>query len=408
MMGTTVNIYLAVAPDQEPAAQTIAERCLEWLRAVETHLSRFHAESELCQLNRAAGRWFSASPLLFAAVATALHAAQSSDGLFDPTLLPRLEALGYDRDFAEIAHREVSLAHDALAQTAVMSGGWRAIELDPRGRRIHLPAGVRLDLGGIAKGWAADVALERFCGACPGALVNVGGDLRARGGPQPGKGWPVGILGPGELGTAGEQRQIATITLSRGGLATSGALRRWWYTGGIRCHHLLDPRSGLPVPLWIDGADETEEDEVGRPNALLATATALAPTATAAEVAAKVALLRGLPAALECVEADWRARQVPLPLARQRSRATATSLESPVALLLTLGNGELRLSANLREYLATWSTEGAPVPDVVSFGTTSERKLASKPEVNTNLQHASSPPAPSLSRSEQGVKRARR
>lgn len=346
MMGTTVSVHLAVEPAQEPAAQGIAERCLAWLREVDSHLSRFRPESELCQLNRAGGRWFSASPLLYAAVEAAVRAAWESDGLFDPTMLPRLEALGYDRDFAQIAHREVAAAP---AEDAPQAGGWRGIELDARARRIRLPEGVRVDLGGIAKGWAADLALERYCGACPGALVNVGGDLRARGGPQPGEGWSVGILGPADPSGPDEQRRVATVTFSRGGLATSGALRRWWYVGGVRRHHLLDPHTGLPARLWIDAADDA--NAVSGPT-LPATATALAPTAAQAEVAAKVALLRGYPAALERVDADWQAYQLRIGVAEP---------QPPVALLLTLGSGELRLSANLHEYLATWATEGAPV-----------------------------------------------
>jgi FAD:protein FMN transferase len=348
MMGTTVSVHLAVEPDHEPEAQDIATACMEWLHEVDKHLSRFRPESELCQLNRSSGHWFSASSLLYAAVAEAVNAADASDGLFDPTLLTRLEALGYDRDFDQIAQREVTATAEPEATPA--GGGWRDIELDARHRRIRLPTGIRLDLGGIAKGWAADVALERFCGPCPGALVNVGGDLRAHGGPQPGEGWAVGILGPGRPENSSGQQQVATITFSRGGLATSGALKRWWYAGGTRRHHLLDPRTGLPALLWVDGSQADERDSSAP---LLATATALAATAARAEVAAKVALLRGLPAALERVEADWNG---------QGKQIGAAQTQPTVALLLTLGNGELRLSANLREYLATWATEGAPVP----------------------------------------------
>lgn len=367
LMGTEVSVHLAAEPAQAAAAQASAAACLAWLAEVDARLSRFRPESELCRLNRAGGRWFPASALLFAAVERAVTAAHESDGLFDPTLLPQLEALGYDRDFALIAHREVAeLAPPAAppidapptATPPVAAGGWRAIALDARRQRIRLPAGVRLDLGGIAKGWAADVALAAFCGGYAGAMVNVGGDLALRGGPQPGRGWSVGIRDPREELNPGARTQVATITLSRGGLATSGALRRWWLRDGARQHHLLDPRTGRPTRVWIAGTDECEPPAhlapVGEESPLLATATALAPTAAQAEVAAKVALLRGYPRALEHLDAAEGARRV--------AGDPGAAAEPPLALLLTFGTGAVRLSANMREYLATWGTEGAPVP----------------------------------------------
>ena len=92
--------------------------------------------------------------------------------------------------------------------------------------------------------------------------VNVGGDLRMRGGPRPGESWTAGIRDPRRAvadeaaeanGEAGPH--VAVVAFSRGGLATSGAVQRWWRQGGLRRHHMLDPRSGLPMPLWIEAAD---------------------------------------------------------------------------------------------------------------------------------------------------------
>jgi thiamine biosynthesis lipoprotein len=351
LMGTDVSVHLAVDPAGEARAQANAAHCMDWLAEVDVRLSRFRPESELCQLNRAAGRWFAASPLLYAAVARALAAAHKSDGLFDPTLLAQLERLGYDRDFAQIAHQEITAESRPAAVPMPSAGGWREIALDARHQRIRLPAGVRLDLGGIAKGWAADRALERFCAQGAGALVNVGGDLRLRGGPQPGTGWSVGIRHPRAGLDPSTPEHIATITLSRGGLATSGALRRWWLRSGQRQHHLLDPRTGAPAPLWI-AASDSEPDQPGDLNHL-ATVTALAQTAAEAEVAAKVAVLQAYPHTLQ---------PAPAISAAQKEHGWSLHAESSVALLLTFGTGELRLSANAGAYLATWGTEGAPLP----------------------------------------------
>ena len=145
---------------------------------------------------------------------------------------------------------------------------------------------------------------------------------------------------------------VAVITLSRGGLATSGALRRWWLRDGQRQHHLLDPRTGRPMPLWIDDRDPAEPGSTSA-NPLLATATALAPTAARAEVAAKVALLRGYPRALQAVEAAWK---------RYGAVGPETDADAGVALALTFGNGEVVLSQNLSAYLASWGTQGATLP----------------------------------------------
>ncbi len=310
-------------------------------------------------------------PLLYAATAVALHSARASSGRFDPTLLCEIEALGYDRDFALIAERETvgSQAREPTARPPFVPGKWRGIELDPAGRRIRLPKDGRLDLGGIAKGWAADVAFHRFGLEFGGVLINLGGDLRAHGGPQEGENWSVGIrdprfervkpkalpptgtptLEPMQTQTEPPTGYAAILGVSRGGLATSGALRRWWLQNGKRQHHLLNPETGLPMELWID-AEATPRAAAGtRP--LIATATALAPTAARAEVAAKVALLRGYPLALREVEAAW---ERPIPL----GRGMPINADAAVALVLTVGTGEIAVSSNLESYLATWGSLG--------------------------------------------------
>ncbi|HZC76304.1 MAG TPA: FAD:protein FMN transferase [Ktedonobacterales bacterium] len=354
-MATQVSVQLAVPPQQARAAESSADAVLAFLREVDARLSRFRPESELCVLNRAAGGWFVASSLLFEAVVAALRAAHASGGLFDPALLPQLEALGYDRDFDLIARGESATGQPV---GTFAPGAWRDIELEAGGRRIRLPHGLRLDLGGIAKGWAADVAIERLCAPFAHALVNVGGDLRLRGGPQPGASWTAGMRDPrrapadvADVANGDAGPHVAVVAFSRGGLATSGAVRRWWRQGGIRRHHLLDPRSGLPAPLWIEAADGDE---------LIATATALAPTAARAEVAAKVALLRGYPGALRAVEDAW---------ARDGAVGAADAdADAGVALALVMGSGAVELSANVAEWLATWGTEGAPLPANVTPG----------------------------------------
>ncbi|HLV99457.1 MAG TPA: FAD:protein FMN transferase [Ktedonobacterales bacterium] len=338
IMATDVSIHLAVPPAQEKFARVAIQAGMNWMHEVEQRLTRFDENSELCQLNDAAGRWQPTSAMLFTVMREAVAAAEKSGGLFDPTLLPQLEALGYDRDFS-LLHRQAN--HLAESVYAASEASWRGIEFDAPRRRVLLPQGTRLDLGGIAKGWAADVALKRFFQPFDNVIINVGGDLRQRGGPQPGESWTVGIRDPrtDHLPTGDN---IAIVRVGQGGLATSGASRRWWYQGGQRQHHLLDPRTGRPASIWMPPSAENAEGADAAQ--LIATATALAPTAAQAEVAAKVALLRGYPAALEAVEAAWN-----------EGRAHQTE---GVALLLVIGNGQIVLSANMNEYLAICGAGG--------------------------------------------------
>jgi thiamine biosynthesis lipoprotein len=358
IMGTEINVQLAALPEQQAASAAAAEAVLAFLRDVDRRLSRFRPDSDLSQLNRHAGTWFPASDMLFAVVSQAVRAAEHTQGLFDPSLLFHIHAAGYDRDFADIARQPVHLME--APSSLPPSGRWRDVQLDYGQRRILLPKECGMDLGGIAKGWAADEALVRFCANFPGALINVGGDLRAHGGPQPGKAWTIGIPDPRGESSPEYAHDLAIITISRGGLATSGAVRRWWWKDGERQHHLLDPRTGHPAALWIDADTEPEVD-----GPLLATATALAPTAAQAEVAAKVALLRGAPEAVQAVDIAWNRFGALDP--REDSHAPGV-VDRGVALFLTFGNGQFMMSQNMQEYLASWGTEAAPLPVRIHLG----------------------------------------
>lgn len=368
MMGCDVSAQIAVEPWRVAQAEAALSSCFAWFAEVERRLSRFQPDSELCALNRAAGSWFAASETLYTAVFVAAQAALASDGLFNPALLHRMEALGYDRDFALLSREMTPLAPHARAG-ATASGlasaepldAWRGVLFDSALLRIRLPEGVAIDLGGIAKGWAADVALERYCQTFPGALLNVGGDLRLHGGPQPGQPWSIGVRDPRDPDESGVAADAlpnsamtwsrATLTLSRGALATSGAVRRWWRKDGVCYHHLLDARTGEPLPLWTSADDDEPGAERYEP--LIATVTALAPTGAQAELATKVALARGVALALHTVERAW---------ARWGAVGPKGACDAGVALIFTLSDGRIIHSRNLDAWLASWGTEDAALP----------------------------------------------
>lgn len=257
-MGTSVAVLL---PASRPVDGTVVE---ELFRDWDATFSRFDPDSELSRLNAAAGRPCPVSDLMFEVLVTAREAATATDGLFDPTLLRSLESIGYDRDFSAIR------AGTPIADTAAppaRTGGWHDMRLLEAGRIVELPAGVGIDLGGLAKGMAVDAAIGELATRGVGAAaVDAGGDLAVIGLPTGREAWSIAIEGPG---------QDRTVSLRSGAIATSSTSRRCWHQGDTLRHHLIDPRTGMPSTsaLW--------------------SASVAAPTCTQAEAAAKAAFLLG-------------------------------------------------------------------------------------------------------------------
>jgi thiamine biosynthesis lipoprotein len=162
-------------------------------------------------------------------------------GTFDPTILPALIAAGYDRSFEQIPPDAPGVAPGSKPQPGQ---GCDSIGLLPAVPAVVLPAGWTLDLGGIGKGFAADlvVAEVRAQGA-DGVCVNIGGDLRVEGRPPTDDGWLIGVEHPEHAALA----PLLRLGLSSGAVATSTDRRRHWVRSGERLHHLIDPRYGRPA-----------------------------------------------------------------------------------------------------------------------------------------------------------------
>ena len=194
---------------------------------LESIFSRFRPESELSRLNELGA--LDAGPELVELTLIALAAREETAGRFDPTVHDALIAAGYDRTFSRVP----AASEEIEPVPAARCGG--EVTVDREAGRIELGDAVRLDFGGIAKGYAADRTCDLLAasGAC---LVNAGGDLVARD-LRSDETWPVSI---------NTETCSITLGLRNAALATSGRDVRRWRRNGIERHHLIDPATGQP------------------------------------------------------------------------------------------------------------------------------------------------------------------
>jgi len=256
-MGSTIEAWVNV---RDAGAASILAQVPCWFEAWEMTFSRFRPESELCRVNRQAGRWTRVSEDMAAVISAAVDMAAHTHGLFNPLLLDAVEAAGYDHSF------EPEGFIPGAAREPVQIGRYEDIRLNRHDCIVWLPAHTRLDLGGIAKGWAADHAADRLRvhGAC---LIDAGGDMAGRGSPDKTGGWLVAFEDP--------TRPDARLLLSDAAVATSGIAYRTWERDGQTLHHIIDPRTAQPASSSVLAA------------------TVVAPTAARAEAFAKAALISG-------------------------------------------------------------------------------------------------------------------
>ncbi len=264
------------ADGPEEAVETGFSQAKSFIEACEKRFTRFSEESELSALNRSAGKWFEVSTDMFDVVSQAATLHRQTLGLFDPAILAALENAGYDRSYDEIRKFGAFFAPVAIKPSLHR---FSDVRLDSVNRRIWLPPDLRIDLGGIAKGWIAEQAailLSSWSSACG---VDAGGDAFFIGLPADEPFWRVALEDPLD-----PQNVVANLKVQPGAVVTSAVTRRRWQQGGKMRHHLIDPRSQQPAETdWLS-------------------VTVLAPHATQAEVYAKSLLILGSRQALQLAE----------------------------------------------------------------------------------------------------------
>ncbi len=219
------DIDTIVVAESPMAWLTISARLL--FDQQEERFSRFRPTSLVSRLN--AGETIS-DPWLGTACRMAIEAYEFTGGLFNPMVLQALVDAGYGSTFEEVSGgapqaQGVPDPREALVMT---------------GDSVRLREG-RLDLGGIVKGWTADLAAEVLSEDCPDVLVNAGGDARCFGTDHEGDGWYMIVEAPGTEEAIWEGRLSGAIATS------TTRKRRWTTAGGAEAHHLIDPRTGMPA-----------------------------------------------------------------------------------------------------------------------------------------------------------------
>jgi thiamine biosynthesis lipoprotein len=237
-MGCACRVLAFGGPDDA------TERARRRILQLEQRWSRFRPTSELSTLNRAGGALVVVSPETFLLVRRSVDAWSLTGGAFDPTVLPSLRRLGYDRSFELLAPPQTSAPAPGGISPAP---GCAEIQLLDELPAVVLPGDVQLDPGGIGKGLAADIVAGEMLGdGVVGLAVDIGGDVRVAGANPESDGWAIEIEDPRD-----GHGSLATVVLNDGAVATSSTLRRVWHHDGAMAHHLIDPSTGEPMETTL-------------------------------------------------------------------------------------------------------------------------------------------------------------
>ncbi len=238
VMGTMASVKLPfTAASRLDEAADIAEAVF---REIDEKMSRYRPDSELSEINRQAGRTpVRVSPVTLNTVVLSKKYARLSQGAFDPTIAPLLELWQDDH-----SDRRAPPGAEALAHARELVD-YQKIQVDMEQGTVFLQReGMRMDLGGIAKGKAADLAAEALTKAgFENFLVDLGGDIRSAGAPDKRSAWRVGVRNPFDT-----ELMLGVLNLQPlPAVTTSGNYERFVIIDGERFGHLIDPRTGRPA-----------------------------------------------------------------------------------------------------------------------------------------------------------------
>ncbi len=237
---TTINI---VSPSKEKAKEGIEKGFAE-IKRLEKLLNYFSPDSEISAINKLSGiRPVKVSKETLEIIKRSLEIAEATGGAFNPTIGPVIKLWRFSRqDKADIIPSEESI-RDALELV-----DYKKVRIDERTSEVFLEMkGMELDLGGIAKGYAADRAIDVIKEmGIKSALVAVAGDIKGYGRRPDQMAWNVGIQDP-RPNDEKRDSVFATLYLENMAISTSGDYQRFFIKNGKRYHHIIDPRTGYPA-----------------------------------------------------------------------------------------------------------------------------------------------------------------
>jgi len=227
----------------DQASHEVYDDIFRRIREIESRMSLFLPNSDISRINAAAG----ITPVqvhydVFKVIERAVQIAEHSGGAFDPTIGPLMALWG-------IMGHNPSVPSQAEIDEVLPLVNWRNITLDREQRTVFLASpGMALDLGAIAKGYAADEALAIIRAAhLKRAIINLGGDVITHGTRPDGSPWRIGLQAPHE-----ELRTALGIIRGRDmTVVTSGIYERYFLYNGVHYHHLISPFDGRPARTGI-------------------------------------------------------------------------------------------------------------------------------------------------------------
>lgn len=268
IMNTDIYVKIVGRPEEQKLLTVHLEEIFLFFRDFEQRFSRFRNNSELSQFNQSGGGIVSSD--LFSILQRAQTYCTQTAGIFDPAILPALESIGYPST--------------SSTETITRSSKHSILELvfDPIRSSVTKPESLKIDLGGIGKGYAVDMATKRLrTWGHRDFVVDAGGDIFASGINREDQYpyWAFDIENPFE-----PDQSVTTVLLSNEAIATSGRNRRTWTKNNITKHHLIDPAT-------LDSASME-----------LMTVSVIAPDTTSADVWAKTFFILGLDQGLALAE----------------------------------------------------------------------------------------------------------
>jgi len=245
IMGTVVEISVI------PADEEAIKEAFDAIKKVDELMSTYKPESEVSILNRQGENHL--SPQTSQIIQEAIKFSEMTEGAFDITCRPLINLWKRAKEEAKIPTlQEIEEAKRLVS--------YKKIALEDDLVKLQQP-GMQIDLGGIAKGWAVDKAIQALKKrGVRAALVNAGGDLYALGRRGLWKKWELGIQHPRD-----QEKILITIKVSDRGVATSGDYRRYFTLEGKRFSHIVDPRTGetveeVPMSVTVVAPDATTAD----------------------------------------------------------------------------------------------------------------------------------------------------